>query len=79
MESKFETSKAYGNDLTIEVVSRTKKTITIKTSAWGTKRVKVREYTKGIECISFKAWLITADEIFNAEKAAEISMERAYA
>jgi hypothetical protein len=74
----FESNKTYGNDLTIKVISRTEKTLTIETTAWGTKRVKVREYQKGVEAIYFKAWIITADEIFNAEEARQIAYERAY-
>ena len=43
MTTKFQTRKSYGNDLTIEILSRTAKTITIK-SSFGEQRVKVREY-----------------------------------
>ena len=76
--TKFETGKLYGNDLTIEVLKRTEKTITIKTNAWGVTRVKIREYTQGVEGISFKAWFITANENFDFEVAREISMYNAY-
>lgn len=76
--TQFEIGKAYGNDLTIKVVSRTEKTITIETVAWGTKRVKIKEFQKGVEGISFKAWLIYANEDFNAEVAKELAFERAY-
>lgn len=75
--TKFEIGKSYGNDLTIEVISRTEKTITIK-STFGTQRVKVREWTKGTESISFKAWLIVATEEFDENEARNIFMENAY-
>lgn len=74
----FETGKSYGNDLTIKVISRTEKTLTIETTAWGKKRVKIRNFNPEVESIHFKAWVIEADEVFNAKKAAEISMYNAY-
>ncbi len=74
----FETSKLYGNDLTIEVLKRTEKTVTIKTNSFGEKRVKIKEYMKGVECIYFKSWIITANESFCAKKSTEISMYNAY-
>ena len=78
MTTQFTTGNKYGNDLTIEVISRTAKTIKIKTTAWGEKRVKIKEYTDGVECIYFKAWIVTADELFNADESARISYEKAY-
>lgn len=77
----FTPSESYGNDLTIKVLSRTAKTATIETTAWGikrVKRVKIREYQKGVEAIYFKAWIVIATELFNADEAAQISMEKAY-
>lgn len=78
MTTQFETSKAYGNDLTVTVLSRTEKTVTIDTGAWGVKRIKVKEYTNGVECVYFKAWIITANELFNTEESLQNSLERAY-
>ena len=75
--TKFETGKSYGNDLTLEVLKRTEKTITIKTT-FGTQRVKVRDYGNGVEAIMFKAWYITANEDFDFETAKEISMYNSY-
>jgi hypothetical protein len=75
--TKFETGKLYGNDLTIEVIKRSEKTITIK-STFGTQRVKVRDYGNGVEAIMFKAWYILACEEFNKEEAMKIAMENAY-
>ncbi len=74
---KFEAGKKYGNDLTIEVIKRTEKTITIK-SSFGTQRVKVRDYGNGVEAISFKAWYILATEEFDFEEARKISMYNSY-
>jgi len=75
---KFEATKKYGNDLTIEVLSRTEKTITIK-STFGTQRVKVRKYNdEGVEAIMFKAWYILSTELYDFETAREISMYNAY-
>lgn len=76
--NKFQTGQKYGNDLTIEIVSRTEKTVTIKTTAWGVKRVKVHNYNGCQEAIYFKAWIITSDEIFNAEEACYNSMYKSY-
>jgi hypothetical protein len=73
----FTPSESYGNDLTIKVLSRTAKTATIETTAWGIKRVKIREYQKGVEAIYFKTWIVIAAELFNADEAAQISMEKA--
>lgn len=78
MTTQFETSKEYGNDLTIKVLSRTEKAVTIETSAWGVKRVKVKEYMKGVECIYFKAWIVTANDVFDKEESLQLSLERAY-
>lgn len=74
----FETGKSYGNDLTIKVISRTAKTITIETTAWGVCRVKVRNFNLNCESIHFKAWVIEATEEFNFEEAQRISFEKAY-
>lgn len=74
----FKTGDLYGNDLTVKVISRTKKTVTIETTAWGVARVKIRDWGNGVEYISYKAWLITAAELFNKEEATRISHERAY-
>ena len=76
--TNFEAGKSYGNDLTVQVISRTKKTVTIDTVVWGVKRVKVRDYGNGLEYISFKSWLITSAELFNKEEATRISYERSY-
>ncbi|SDT46939.1 hypothetical protein SAMN05192545_3915 [Maribacter dokdonensis] len=75
--TQFKVGNKYGNDLTIEVLKRTAKTITIK-SLFGEKRIKLREYTPGVECVYFRSWIITANEDYNADKAAEISMYNAY-
>ena len=45
MKTKFEAGKKYGNDCTIEVLSRTEKTLTIK-SSFGTQKIKVRRKQK---------------------------------
>jgi hypothetical protein len=66
---KFETGKEYGNDLTIKVISRTEKTLTIETNAWGVKRVKIKNYNQNAETISFKAWLIDANDLFDLEES----------
>jgi hypothetical protein len=77
MTTKFQTSKLYGNDLTIEILSRTAKTVTIK-SSFGEQRVKVREYTKGVEAVMFKSWYILSTEDFNKKEAIEIANYNAY-
>jgi len=74
----FKTSESYGNDLTIKVISRTAKTVTIETVAWGTSRVKIRTHQNGLEYISFKAWLIDATEKFDIEEARKIAYSNAY-
>lgn len=74
----FTAGQSYGNDLTIKVISRTAKTVTIETTAWGTSRVKIREFQKGHESIVFKAWSIGAEEQFNPTVAAQNSMYNAY-
>tara|TARA_R110002050_G_scaffold50478_1_gene116648 strand:- start:2213 stop:2446 length:234 start_codon:yes stop_codon:yes gene_type:complete len=74
----FQESKEYGNDLTIKVLKRTEKTITIETIAWGVQRVKVRKNADGSEFILYKAWLIYASDIFDAEESKKIAYERAY-
>ena len=73
----FEAGKSYGNDLTVEVISRTEKTITIK-STFGTNRVKVRNYHDDEETIIFRSWSIGAKDAFNKEKAQRNAMYRAY-
>jgi len=77
MKTKFEAGKKYGNDCTIEVLSRTEKTLTIK-SCFGTQKIKVRYYDDSTEAILFKCWCITSDEVYDFEKAKEISMYNAY-
>jgi hypothetical protein len=72
----FEAGKEYGNDLTITVLSRSQKTITIKTS-FGIQRIKVR-ISGNVEQILFKCWLINATEIFDEKIALENAMYRAY-
>ena len=74
----FKAGNFYGNDLTIEVIKRTEKTITFKTVAWGVKRCKIKDYGNGVEVIYFKAWIITANENFNAEESKKIALEKAY-
>lgn len=74
---EFKTGQKYGYVLTIEIVKRTAKTITIK-STFGEARVKVRQHANGLEYISFKAWLIDATELFNKEEAQKIALEKAY-
>jgi hypothetical protein len=72
----FEAGKEYGNDLTITVLSRSQKTITIKTS-FGVQRIKVR-ISGNVEQILFKCWLIDASEKFDEKIALENAMYRAY-
>jgi hypothetical protein len=74
---KFEAGKEYGNDLTIEVISRTEKTITIKAGGFGTKRVKLKP-DNGVERIFFKCWIIEATELFDIDEARRIYNEYAY-
>lgn len=74
----FKTGQEYGNDSTIKVLSRTAKTVTIETTAWGIKRVKVRNFHDGFESIVFKAWSIDATETFNPVVAAQNTMYNAY-
>ncbi len=74
---KFETKKSYGNDCTIEVLKRTEKTLTIK-SVFGTQRIKVKTQPDGTEYISFKCWLIEANEFFDQEEATNIFLSNAY-
>jgi hypothetical protein len=73
----FETSQSYGNDLTIKVIKRTSKTITIDTS-FGIQRIKVRGQENGLEYISFKCWLIYASDNFDMNEAVKIANEKAY-
>ena len=73
----FETGKTYGNEFTFTVISRTEKTLTIDARHWGKKvRVKLRSCYSDKESILFKCWLVSADEFYNREIAAEISMNR---
>jgi len=74
---KFETGKSYGNDLTIDVLSRTEKTLTIKT-VFGTQKIKIRNYHNETESISFKCWLITSADLFDKNIANEIAYYNAY-
>ena len=78
MTTQFESGKHYGNDLTIEILKRTEKTVTIKTVAWGVQRVKVREWTKGVEGIHYKAWIVIATENFDENEYVKIAFEKAY-
>lgn len=73
----FETNKKYGNDLTLEVISRTKKTATIKTS-FGTQKIKLRGQENGLEYISFKCWIIYANDYYDQEESQKQAYERAY-
>ena len=73
----FETNKKYGNDLIVEVISRTKKMATIKTS-FGTQKIKLRGQENGLEYISFKCWLIYANDYYNQEESQKQALERAY-
>lgn len=73
--SKFEANKSYGNDLTIEVISRTEKMMTIKTNSWGVQRIKINHDNCG-EKIYFKCWVISAFENFDFEVARQISHEK---
>jgi hypothetical protein len=75
--SNFEIGKSYGNDLTIEIISRTEKTATIKT-VFGTQKVKVRKYNELNEIIYFKCWSICATDEFEMQKATEIAYYNAY-
>jgi hypothetical protein len=74
--STFKAGQKYGNYCTIEVISRTAKTITIN-SNFGTQRIKVRNHGS-TEVIYFKCWTIEATEFYNSEKAAEIFMDNMY-
>jgi hypothetical protein len=74
--TKFEIGQSYGNDLTMEVISRTEKTLTIKTS-FGTQKIKIRE-SNGSEYVWFKCWIVYATESFDFEVAREISYYNAY-
>ena len=78
----FKVGQRYGNDLTLEVVKRTEKTVTIKTNTWGVKRVKLRSFENAnatlTESIHFKAWVIYASEEFDAKEAEKISYYNAY-
>jgi hypothetical protein len=76
MKTTFETGKQYGNDLTLEVISRTEKTAVIKTN-FGTQRIKINQRSK-CEVIYFKCWLIEATENFDIQVAREISYYNAY-
>jgi hypothetical protein len=78
MTTQFETGKLYGNDLTIEIVKRTEKTVTIQTVAWGEKRIKIKAWNDKTECVLFKAWIILATENFNEDEARTIAFEKAY-
>ena len=76
-KSTFKTGKFYGNDLTIEIVKRTEKTATIKTT-FGEQRIKVSNYGEFNEVINFKCWQILATEDFDQEESLKISLEKAY-
>tara|TARA_R110002020_G_scaffold40164_3_gene118915 strand:+ start:2081 stop:2323 length:243 start_codon:yes stop_codon:yes gene_type:complete len=76
-KSTFKAGQKYGNDLTLEVIKRTAKTATIKTS-FGTQRIKISEYNDFNEVINFKCWQILASEEFNAKESLEIALDKAY-
>lgn len=73
---KFKTGNSYGNDLTIEIVKRTEKTATIKTT-FGEQRVKIRTHGE-MEYISFKCWLVYASEEFDEQVSLENSLYNSY-
>jgi hypothetical protein len=78
--TKFENGQSYGNDLTIEIISRTEKTATIKT-VFGTQKIKIRPYLQNgqfNEAIYFKCWSVFATDLFDYKKAQEISYYNAY-
>jgi len=75
--SKFEIGQSYGNDLTIEIISRTEKTAMIKT-VFGTQRVKVRKWGELNEVIYFKCWSVLATENFDLKIATENAYYNAY-
>lgn len=60
-----------------EVVKRTAKFVTIK-SSFGVNRVKISDCNQKAEAILFKAWLIYATDVFNAEKYSRNSHYNAY-
>ena len=64
MRTEFKIGETYGDDLQIQVIKRTAKTITIK-SIFGTNKVRLASCyePQGVEAISFKSWLIDAREI----------------
>jgi hypothetical protein len=73
----FKINTKYGNDLTLEVIKRTAKTVTIKTS-FGEQRIKLRGQENELEYISFKCWLIYATDEYNEKEAQKQALERAY-
>jgi len=74
--TNFEIGKSYGNDLTMEVISRTEKQLTIKT-VFGTQKIKVRQ-SNNEEYVFFKCWIVYASEAFDFEIAREISYYNSY-
>ena len=75
--TNFKTGNFYGNDLTIEILKRTAKTATIKTS-FGEQRIKISQYGESNEVINFKCWQILATEDFDKEESLKITLEKAY-
>jgi hypothetical protein len=75
--AKFEIGQSYGNDLTMEIISRTEKTATIKT-VFGTQKIKIRSTNKNEETILFKCWSVGALDVFNEKEAQEIAYYNAY-
>ena len=75
--TKFKIGQSYGNDLTMEIISRTKKTATIKT-VFGTQKIKIRNTSKNQETILFKCWLVGALDVFNEKEALEIAYYNAF-
>lgn len=72
--TNFEIGKSYGNDLTIDVLAKSKSFVTIK-SSFGTSRVKIYTDKQG-EKIFFKCWTISAYEVFDPEIAKKIFYQR---
>ena len=76
--AQFKAGNSYGNDLTITIEKRTPKMATIKTTAWGSQRVKIYNAGTEQEYISFKAWLVYADETFDLEESKDNFYRNAY-
>jgi hypothetical protein len=74
--SNFEIGKSYGNDLTITVLAKSAKFVTFK-SVFGINKAKINTDNWG-EKVYFKCWTVEASELFNEDKAREISYYNAY-